>query len=437
MNFNILVFFLLISLGRSISIFSQNNETNTFIELLKTNNFPEAHHLFDTTLQKNFSEAKLKDTWGSISKSLGTLKSYKPNCDKTIDGFQVKFITCEFEKQTLDLKLVLNEIKEIVGFFIVPVTQCDDKKGYKIPKYADISSYKEEKISIEHDTISLNGTLTIPNSTTQSICIFIHGSGPNDRDESIGPNKPFKDIALGLASKGIASIRFDKRTFTYKNMSANITIKEEVVDDVLSVIDYISNNKDLKGKNFYLIGHSLGGMLLPKIVEQRPNVKGGIFLAANARSLEDLILIQSNFLANLDGIISPEENQELTKLKGQVEYLKDSISTVSPSDKLPLNVPAPYWISLKNYNQLETVKRLSIPMYFLQGKRDYQVTTEDLNLWEASLITNKNAKFKIYPKLNHLFLEGKSKPNPNEYNEPSNVPLYIIEDISKWINSNQ
>ena len=45
--------------------------------------------------------------------------------------------------------------------------------------------------------------------------VLVHGSGPNDRDESIGPNKPFRDLAEGLASRGIAVLRYDKRTRTH------------------------------------------------------------------------------------------------------------------------------------------------------------------------------------------------------------------------------
>ncbi|MDZ7606573.1 MAG: hypothetical protein U5K79_13515 [Cyclobacteriaceae bacterium] len=58
--------------------------------------------------------------------------------------------------------------------------------------------------------------MTLPKGKNSfPIVLFVHGSGPNDRDETIGPNKPFRDIAYGLAEKGIASLRYDKRTFVY------------------------------------------------------------------------------------------------------------------------------------------------------------------------------------------------------------------------------
>lgn len=418
------------------SLFSQ--QTNPFLDFLNAENYSEARNLFDAELKNVVSETKLKDTWGVITKSLGTIKSYQPNCEEQTPENTVQYTTCQFEKQTLDLKVAFNNKKEIIGFFIIPVFNCGEKRVYNLPNYSDTTKYKEKEVVIQQNKISLNGTLTIPTIPSASICIFVHGSGPNDRDESIGPNKPFKDIATGLASKGIASIRFDKRTFTNKTASDTISIEEEVTDDVLSVIDFISTNNDLKNKKIYLIGHSLGGMLLPKIIQSRPNVSGAIFLAANARSLEELILIQTDYLYKLDdGKISPSEQDDLNKLKSQINYLKDSISQSSPPDKLPLNLPPSYWISLKKYDQLKEVKKSTIPLFFLQGKRDYQVTTEDLNLWESTLKGHSNVKFQSYSKLNHLFLEGKGNPNPTEYNEPGNVPIYIIEDISKWMTNNR
>jgi fermentation-respiration switch protein FrsA (DUF1100 family) len=120
-----------------------------------------------------------------------------------------------------------------------------------------------------------------------------------------------------------------------------------------------------------------------------------------------------------------------------IDDLKDSLTSFSTTEKLLFNVPGSYWISLKNYHPIEIVKTTYVPMFFLQGERDYQVTTIDLELWKKTLIDHKNIKYKSYKKLNHFFFEGKGIPNPQEYEEQNNVPLYVIEDISKWIVKNQ
>ena len=146
---------LLFSILITVLGFSQNNESIIFIEFLKTEKYNDAHNLFDEKLKSNISESKLKEIWSSVSNSLGALKSYNYNCSKTIEENYIEFTTCQFEKQTLDLKLVYNSTKEILGFFIVPVTKCEDKKGYNAPKYADTTLFIEKKITIQSDTFSL------------------------------------------------------------------------------------------------------------------------------------------------------------------------------------------------------------------------------------------------------------------------------------------
>ncbi len=107
----------------------------------------------------------------------------------------------------------------------------------------------------------------------------------------------------------------------------------------------------------------------------------------------------------------------------------------SPGE-LILGVPVKYWIDLKNYNPVETVKKLNIPVLILQGERDYQVTLDDFNGWKRELSSLNNFEFKLYPKLNHLFMEGEGKSTPEEYNKEGHIPEYVIKDIADWINKN-
>jgi fermentation-respiration switch protein FrsA (DUF1100 family) len=416
-----------------ISCAQDKTLSTSCIQLLSTAQYDSAYRLFDPMFQSKVTVLQLKEMWESIRNSNGALLTCQPNCEQASASNLIEYTTCTFEKQTVDFKLVINAQHQIIGFFIVPVYNCNPQAVYQMPAYAKPALYNERNISIPSDTLLLHATLTMPVKPTGSICIFIHGSGPNDRDESIGPNKPFKDLAVGLASQGIASIRYDKRTFTYHGLFTDITIEQEVLEDVLAVIDYIRSNPDLKDQRIYLAGHSLGGMLLPLIASRSPAVKGILFLAGNARPLEDLILAQSIYLYGLDGSISTAEQQEIDALEIHVQYLKDSLSATSPADKLLLQVPANYWISMQQYHPLETVQSVHLPMLFIQGERDYQVTMTELDLWKKALTGHSKIKYKSYPKLNHLLIEGKGIPAPQEYNEPGHVPHYVIRDIVHWI----
>ena len=394
---------------------------DNFVKFLSNNEYEKAYKCTDSVFKNKITEEKFQNIWNGVLAVNGDLKEYSFNC--ALNNFE--YYTCVFKNSIVDLKIILSNTNQVKSFFLVPIFECENK--------IEKQNFLENKIEIQSDTFTISASLIEANSDIKVICIFIQGSGPSDRDETIGPNKPIKDLAYGLGKKGISSIRFDKRTFTYKNLDSNITIKDEVIEDVLAVIDFIKENNNYNNYKLYLIGHSLGGMLAPKIATISHKVDGIIYLAANSRPLEKLIETQTKYIFNYDNHLSNEETIYLKSLDNKLGYLNDSLKLSSPTHKLPLGIPASYWLSLINYNQVEVASQLDIPMLFLQGKRDYQVTNYDFCGWKKRLGKKKNVSFKRYKNLNHIFLEGKTKSHPNEYLISKKVPSYVINDISKWI----
>ena len=277
--------------------------------------------------------------------------------------------------------------------------------------------------------------MSIPNGAGPfSLLILIHGSGPNDRDETIGPNKVFRDIAWGLASQGIAVFRYEKRTKYYsEEWNDNWTVKEEVVDDVLNAVLSLRNIKEID-KKIFLLGHSLGGKLIPKIGVLDKGIKGFIIFAGAPLPLEDKILEQIIYICSLDGKITKEEKEEIDKIKEQVKNVKNTkLSEKMPSSSLPLGISAKYWLDLRKYNIRKDARNLYRPVFVLQGGRDYQVTKKDFYEWKKIFSSLKNVEFKLYPKLNHSFIEGEGVSSPNEYTMPGNVLKEVIDDMDAWI----
>jgi dienelactone hydrolase len=273
--------------------------------------------------------------------------------------------------------------------------------------------------------------------------VLIHGSGPNDRDETIGPNKPFRDLAWGLASCGIAVLRYEKRTkqhavkFTQEIME-HLTVKEEIIDDVLSAVDILRHTNGIDATRIYVLGHSLGAMVLPRIALADSKIRGLILMAGPTRPLEDLTLDQVRYISGLDGTITSEEKTYLDTLSHQVARVKDpSLSPSTPAALLPLGLPANYWLDLRNYSPAETAKKLKQPMLILQGGRDYQVTDVDFKGWKSTLTSHTNVQFKLYPDLNHLFISGEGKSTPADYGISGHVAEQVITDISNWIVSDK
>ena len=280
--------------------------------------------------------------------------------------------------------------------------------------------------------------LCLPNNITNPpVVILLAGSGPNDKDETAGPNRPLKDIALGLASNGIASLRYDKRTMTYgSKLDINKTgLEEEVIEDALSAIKLLRANAITKESKIFISGHSLSAMCAPWIASKSKDISGVIMLAGPARPLEDLVLEQFTYLASLDTSIK-DATKELAPIKAQVALVKDAKALKKAEAKdLPLGAPSYYWQSIKKYDQIKTAKKIKQPMLILNGERDYQVTIVDFNIWKKELGADPKNKFKSYEKLNHLFIKGEGKPNPEEYDNSGNVDQKVILDIVEFVKS--
>ena len=145
---------------------------------------------------------------------------------------------------------------------------------------------------------ALPGTLFLPNGVEKAAAVvLVHGSGPNDRDETLGPNRPFRDLATGLATRGIAVLRYDKRTKVYPESFAglkNPTVKDEILDDVSAALEFLKSRPEIDADRITITGHSLGGTLAPRIAAANPSVSKIVILAGAARPLPDLMPHRSN-----------------------------------------------------------------------------------------------------------------------------------------------
>lgn len=336
----------------------------------------------------------------------------------------------------IDVKVVFNQQGQISGLNFMPVQTV-----YTPPEYVNESAFKEVDVTVGEGKWALPGTLTIPDGSGPFPgVVLVHGSGPNDRDETIGPNKTFRDIAWGLASQGVAVLRYDKRTFKHAkqftpDLVEKMTVKEEVIDDALLAIQLMRQSEGIDPKRVFLLGHSLGATVAPRIAQQEQGPAGLIIMAGITRTLEDTILDQFTYLYGLKGTMTDGQKAEIEALKAKVARLKDpEISeNISPQD-LPLGIPVAYWMDLRDHNALDAVKTLNMPILILQGERDYQVLkTKDFEGWKTALNHKKNATFKIFPKLNHLFIAGEGKSNPQEYLIEGHVDEDVINFIVQWI----
>lgn len=418
--------------------------TTDLIELLVAEDFAAAVEGFDATMAQALPAADLATTWRQLIDQVGPYESEITRRQEATAGYDAVVVTAQFERSPLDIRVVFDSERRIAGLFFQPASGTGPTaEAWAPPSYAGEVAERDVTVGADGDW-PLPGTLTTPlGAGPWPAVVLVHGSGPNDRDETIGPNKPFRDLALGLAGQGIAVLAYDKRTFTHQDRLAeatDITVVTETVDDAVAAVDLLLAEPDLIDPGgIVVLGHSLGGMLAPRIAEASDGVAGLVIMAGSARPLEDLILEQSRYLAERDGTVTAAEEEALAELAVQVEAIRDpGLDPSTPADQL-LGVPASYWLDLRDHDPLATAAGLDLPMLVLQGERDYQVTMEDFALWEEALAGRDDVTFRSFPGLNHLMMAGEGEVSPEgwggpeEYDVPGHVAPEVVDAIAEFV----
>ncbi len=414
----------------------QATKATALVDALAKEDYIAAGKDFDEAMRKAMPADKCKETWQAVVKQVGSFQKRTGSRVEKAGKYDVVFVTCKFEKLALDIKVVFSADKQVTGLFFQAAKSA---YAFKPPPYARPDSYRESEVVVGSGEWALPGTLTLPKGEGPfAAAVLVHGSGPQDRDETIGPNKPFRDLAWGLASQGVAVLRYEKRTRTHghRMKDATITLDAEVVEDALAAVAELHKHKEIDGRHIFVIGHSLGALLAPRIGSRDPSLAGLVLLAGNARPLEDLILEQITYIYSLKGDLSDKDKEALAKLKKQVARVKDpKLAADTPATELPLGMAAPYWLELRSYDPTATAARLKQPLFIAQGERDYQVTMADFEAWKKALASRRGVTFRSYPKLNHLFMEGEQKAKPAEYEKAGHVSRELVDDLAAWIKS--
>jgi uncharacterized protein len=391
---------------------------------------------YDSAMKSALPAGKLGDTWKQMLGQVGGFKSVVSDSSQTQQGRQIITLVCAFERATVDVGIAFNADGTLGGIHFRPHR---DTTPWSAPSYAKPDSFHETEITVTFKRWKLPGTLTTPvGDGPFPIVVLVHGSGPHDEDETVGANKPFKDLAWGLASNGVAVLRYKKRTAQYGAEAvddiASMTVSDETINDAKAAIDLASKQPKIDAKRVFMLGHSEGGYVAPRVADGDHEIAGLILLAADERPLEVLILDQLRYLSSFPGV-PPEQ------AKKQIADAEQAAKTIESPDLnlgdtitvLGSKIPASYFLDLRGYDPGATAAKLKIPILILQGGRDYQVTTDDFEAWKKALAGHANVTFKLYPDLNHIFQSGEGKSKPTEYDKAGHMSETTIADIAGWV----
>ena len=405
-----------------------------FVRDLAARRFAKATEHYDATMRTALPAEKLEAIWAKLEEKHGAVASFGAPRTGQIGTYELVYVPVVFERDRLDVKVVFDRKDRIAGLFFVPAGIKEPT--YEPPAYDRAEGYSESEVEFGKAPWRVKGKLTRPRTRAlAAVVVLVHGSGPHDEDESIGPNKPFRDLAAGLSSNGIAVLRYQKRTFAHRDQllaRGTITLHEEVVDDALAALAFVRTQSTLDRSQVYLLGHSLGATMAPQIAHKDKKLAGIVLLAGTPRDPFEVILEQLEYIASIPGPGQGKKQKTLAEAEAEIAKVKAGNAT---DGDLLLGAPVSYWLEWQSLapESLRILSKLPCRVLILGGGRDYQVTRVDFNLYRDALKKHKWASYKWYPDASHLFIKGKGKATPAEYSSAGHMDEEVIQHLVRWI----
>lgn len=358
-----------------------------------------------------------------------------------VDGSEAAVITLRFETAAIDSRIFFIDDK-VAAIHFVPSESL--VINFVPPPYADSSLFSEEPFTVGRGDFALPGTLCIPNETgPHPLIILVSDMGPQDRDSTVGAVKPLRDLAWGLATLGVASLRYEKRIRLYATRidRRRLTFRDEIVEDAAVAIRKIHADPRFHDSPLFVLGHGLAGQVMPEIIARSGGfmrsspVAGAVMMAPAARPLPETLVDYLTVIAGEDGRTTYDEKSAIRRLAASFKTMLESRNRDHPS---VMGIRYTYLKALTNYDTLGEAAGLKIPLWIVHGGRDARVSAEiDHELWREAMggdaSEDNRVRVQLYPKLNHAFVAGEGLALPSEYAEPAHVAEAFVVDLAAWI----
>lgn len=414
------------------------------LALLAAGDYARASAMGDATMQSKFDAAAAERVWTATQRKLGAFQRVGAvRVEPGKGGNQRLLFQTVFERGEATFLVVVDPKGLVAGFWIEGVhpTSKPSDQPFSSASYVNTNLFAEHSTTVGTAPYALPATVSVPKSNAKhAAVVFVHGSGPLDRDESVGALKPFRDLAQGFASAGIVSLRYDKRAFAYKATAPELafaTFEASTIDDACAAIDAVRREPSVDPASVFVVGHSLGGYALPTVAAHcKTPIAGLIALAPAGRALQDIIVSQREAQLVASEPPSAAREAKIADLRAQaakVRALPTTAANDPPASEL-LGVPASYWRSLDHASFPKRVSAISVPTVATFGGNDVQVTSSDAAVWEALAQTHEpreTIEIRRYPSLNHFLFSGRMEASTPL--TAHTVDADLVRDLVDWI----
>jgi hypothetical protein len=411
------------------------------IEMAQQGRFADISERFAPQLRPMVPPEALRTAWESEVAKHGSIISVgAPVSEPAGPGGLVVKVPVTFERGALTVAVGLaGEPGWITGIQLLPASAAEPLAPWEPPPYADPARFTETAVTLGDGPLAVPGTLSVPRGAGPvPAVVLLSGSGPHDQDETIGRNRPLKDLAWGLASSGVAVLRFEKVTHAHPAQVVHdrtFTLTSEYVPHAAAGLRLLRGHPAVDTGRVFVAGHSLGGSVAPRVAAAEPAVAGLVIMAGGAEPLHWSAVRQFRYLASLEPGTAAAAQPVLDAVTAQARAVDDpGLSESTPGSELPFGVPAAYWLDMRGYDPAAAAAALRKPMLIVQGGRDYQVTVaDDLTRWQAALGARPDVTFRVYEADNHLFFPGAGPSSPAEYEPAQHADPAVVADVATWL----
>jgi uncharacterized protein len=238
------------------------------VEMAQEGRFAEIRDLFAPNLRTMVTAEALRAAWAVELDRRGPVSSVgAPVSEPATGGVVVVRVPVTCELGALTLMVSVHESGWLTGLQLAPGGAAEPTVPWEPPAYANPEQFDEQDVTVGSGPLAVPGTLSLPRQPgPRPALVLLAGSGPEDRDGTIGRNKPLRDLAWGLASRSVAVLRFDKVTFAHPSevrKAHDFTVADEYIPHAVAAVHLLGQHPAVDAERIFLLSHSLGGTVGP------------------------------------------------------------------------------------------------------------------------------------------------------------------------------